>query len=176
MAASARQLIHLSRRFFGALSDEPPDKADDEWARAFLLPGEAELWDRMTPADQRHSIEVATDVVTELGSQATRPVVAAALLHDVGKVVSDLGTFARAGATILWGVVPDDQAEPWLARRGLRRRVAQYRLHPQLGEALLIEAGSHELTSSWAADHHLSPEEWRVDQPIGQVLKACDDD
>lgn len=170
-----KEAIHLVRRFVGAVKPGAPDAADEAWAEAELLHGELDLWRRMNNPDRRHAIGVAQAVVSEL-VDPERPVVAAALLHDVGKVVCGFRTPARVAATLLWAAAPDVLADEWLTKSGLQRRMAEYRRHPMLGEQLLIEAGSAELTSSWAGDHHRPVGSWRVDRSVGDVLKACDDD
>ncbi len=177
-------LYHLGRRFFASLSDERPSPTEDHWIRGFLLPGEANLWTRMSPRDQRHSVDVARKVVARL-PEVGRPVMAAAILHDVGKLVSGYRTFARVGATLFWGLVPRRRrvrlAHRWgsgsgLARVAAVRRLAEYRLHPELGRDLLEQAGSDEFTSQWAAQHHTPMDNWTVDTELGLVLKECDDD
>lgn len=174
--ARMRHLQHLARRFFGALSAEPPRRDDEQWALARLVPGEKRLWVQMSNPDRRHAVEVAQCVAAELGPCASRPVLAAALLHDVGKVASGLGTWSRVVATVAWAVVPDDRVESWLDGSTVQRRFAQYRRHPELGEALLIEAESDPLTAAWAADHHLPESDWRIDRDLGRVLRSCDKD
>jgi hypothetical protein len=88
-------------RFFGALSPAGPKRADDDWALDRLLPGEQDLWRRMSGPDRRHAVGVARDTAVLLGEDAPgREVTAAALLHDVGKVESSFGTFSRVGITL----------------------------------------------------------------------------
>jgi hypothetical protein len=162
--------VHLARRFFASLSTSPPAGTDTDWALAQLLPAEQELWEQLAPADQRHAVGVARDVATRLGSRATRPVLAAALLHDCGKLASGFGTFARVGATV------------WTAVRGRARvaaghgRLSRYARHDELGAALLRRAGSDELTVTWAAEHHLPPDRWTLPRDLAEALKAADDD
>ncbi len=92
---------HLAGRFFGALSPAGPPADDEAWALSSLLEGEQALWARMSGPDRRHAVGVARDTVQLLQPAAPpRDVVAAALLHDVGKVESGLGTFARVGVTL----------------------------------------------------------------------------
>lgn len=168
---------HLVRRFMGSLSPRPPSNADDAWARAHLIGGEQAIWERMSNPDRRHAVAVARAVVETLGEASDRPVVAAALLHDSGKVVSGLGTFARVGATLFWAVADADRARTWAeGPPGIRRQLGRYRRHPELGRDLLIEAGSDPLTAAWAAEHHRSPDHWTVTTDIATVLKSCDDD
>lgn len=174
--------FHLARRFFGSLSPAPPPPADDAWAVGHLGPGEAELWHRMSNPDRRHAVAVARAVVADLGPDAEREVVAAALLHDVGKVVSGYGTFRRVGATLVWAGLARarqdrDRATRWsVADQAAVRRLGQYRRHPELGAELLAAAGAHELTVAWAREHHRRPARWTVPPEVGAVLKACDDD
>jgi hypothetical protein len=161
--ARLSHLAHLARRFFGSLRPGGPAPADEAWACAQLLPGEVAVWTRMSGADRRHAAGVAREVAR---THPDRPVVAAALLHDSGKVVSGLGTFARVGATVVGAV----------RGRDVGGRVGEYLRHPDLGAELLREAGSEPLTVAWTAEHHLPPERWTVPADIAFALKAADDD
>jgi hypothetical protein len=161
---------HLVRRFLGSLRPGGPPPADEAWARDVLLAGERPLWDRMSGADRRHAVAVARRTEEALGPRATRPVVAAALLHDVGKVEAGLGTFARVGATLAAAVAGRKR----LARRS--GRLGRYARHDALGADLLTAAGSDPLTRTWAREHHLKPDCWSIDPAVGAALKAADDD
>ena len=90
MADFMANQLHLVRRFIKSLSRTSPSSSDIAWVNECLLPGEFELWLRMESYDQRHSIEVARRF-TNLHREFTRDQVAAALLHDIGKVHSKLG-------------------------------------------------------------------------------------
>jgi hypothetical protein len=161
---------HLVRRFLGSLKPGGPPPADEAWARDALLAGERPLWDRMSGPDRRHAVAVARRAEAALGPRATRPVVAAALLHDVGKVESGLGTLGRVGATLVGAVV---------GRKRLARgdgRLGRYARHDALGADLLGAAGSHTLTRTWAREHHLPEARWTLDPEVGAALKAADDD
>ncbi|MCU1394605.1 MAG: hypothetical protein JWM34_3033 [Ilumatobacteraceae bacterium] len=143
MTTRVVHLRHLARRFRGALSSAPPPAADDAWAVGLLTPGEAALWWRMQAQDRRHSIEVArrlADILDEPG----RAAMAAALLHDVGKIESRLSTAERVVATVVG---------PRTAR------FASYHDHERLGVELLTAAGSAAETVSLidgsSADHVL---------------------
>ncbi|MEM7325583.1 MAG: hypothetical protein AAF531_21030 [Actinomycetota bacterium] len=177
-------LWHLTKRFFGAIRPGPPGQDDERWARSHLLPGEVEIWTRMNNPDRRHAVGVARSVVADPrlavppGEQIDREVVAAALLHDSGKILCRFRTPSRVLATVVWAVAPDETADRWLAERsrGYRFRLAQYRKHPRLGSELLQAAGAAPLTSRWAAEHHLPEAWWTVPVPVGQVLRDSDDD
>ncbi len=173
-------LAHLVRRFVGSLKPGMPSPEQEAWVRNQLLSGEQLIWDQMSNPDRRHAIQVARAVVARLDEgdvPVQRSVVAAALLHDSGKVVAGFRTPFRVLATFLWAVVSDRRADEWLVGPpGMRRRMAEYRLHPRLGAEMLVDAGSDPLTSAWAAEHHAPERSWSVPVTIGRVLKACDDD
>ena len=169
-------LGHLVSRFFGSLLPIGPSPADAAWAVEHLTPGEQAVWARMSRVDRRHAAGVARRAAQALADQATTEVVAAALLHDSGKVVSGIGTLPRVAATIAAGVAGRARAEGWADGPGPRRRIGLYLRHPQLGADLLATAGSHPLTVAWAGEHHLPEARWSVPLAVGRALKAADDD
>jgi hypothetical protein len=158
------------RRFFGSLRPGGPPATEVAWVHAQLLAPERALWDAMPGPDRRHSAAVGRRVEMLLGERAARPVLAAALLHDVGKTASGLRTGGRVVATLV----------------GLRRgrdaaaagdgRIARYLRHDQIGAALLQDAGSDLLTISWAREHHLPRERWTIPLDVADALKLADDD
>jgi len=159
---------HLVRRFVASLWPGGPSGSSDDWAVGHLLDGEVDLWRRMSGPDRRHAVAVARRV-DDLLDGADRPVLAAALLHDVGKVDSGLGTMARVVATLV-GLVGGDRA-----RTG-GGRIGRYLRHPGIGAELLTAAGSDGLTVAWAAQHHLPPSRWTVAPMVAEALHAADDD
>lgn len=123
-------VTHLVRRFTASLSRKPLPAAETEWAMSALIPGEAALWQRMSVQDRRHSSQVARRFV-ERRPEFTRPELAGALLHDVGKLDSGLGTIRRVVATV---VGP---------------RTAAFRLyhdHERIGAEMLTAVGSDVVT------------------------------
>ena len=170
--------VHLVTRFFGSLRPGGPRTVDREWAESQLLPDELELWRRMPGPDRRHSAAVARRVAGSLGDEATRPVLAAALLHDVGKLDSHLRTYGRVVATLAGGAVGHDDGtiRRWTLTTGFTRRVGLYLLHPELGADLLGLAGSDPLTVAWAREHHLPPDRWTIDPELANALNEADDD
>ena len=117
---------HLAARFFTSLSGRPPDVADEVWAEDHLLPGEVGLWRRMSNQDRRHSIKVARRFRAARPS-ATRAELAGALLHDVGKIECELGTWGRVVASIVGGRT---------------ERFRQYHDHEHIGSVLAAGVGS----------------------------------
>jgi hypothetical protein len=123
-------LIHLTKRFAGSLPRRAPAPADEVWAKGFMAPWEIALWRRMSNADRRHAITVARRFVA-FRPDATRDEMVGALLHDVGKIESGLGTFARVVATVV-GPRTD--------------RFRTYHDHEAIGAAWLEAQGSSSVT------------------------------
>ena len=167
---------HLARRFFGSLRPGGPSPSDQAWVDDLLLPGEADLWRRMSGPDRRHAAGVAREVQRALGHEAERPVLAAALLHDVGKVESGLRTYGRVVATLSAKLAGADMAHTWQRQKGFARRVGLYLLHPEIGGDLLELAGSDPMTVAWTREHHQPRESWTVPPHLADALKAADDD
>lgn len=164
--------VHLVRRFVGSWSPRPLDPSDVAWVRDVLSPAEHALWERMPLADRKHAAGVARVVDASL-DEPDAPVLAAALLHDVGKVDAGLGTMGRVVATVVALVAGRERATTW---RGGRGRIARYLRHDEIGAALLADAGSDPLTVTWAREHHLSPSRWSLTADVADALAAADDD
>lgn len=112
-------------------------------ARRWLSAAEFALFLRAEPRDRRHSVDLYRLLADEgiKGAPPSREVLAAALVHDVGK-----------GALVVWDRVAFvllDAASPrlveWLAREDgarWRRALSRLRHHARLGATMLERAGS----------------------------------
>jgi putative nucleotidyltransferase with HDIG domain len=127
---------HLARRFLSSLSSRAPDPANAAWAESQLLDGEMQLWRRLSVADRRHAITVARRFES-MGSW-TRDEIAGALLHDIGKLDSDLGTASRVVATVVG---------PRTAR------FRSYHDHERIGAEMLAGVGSATATIELVRGH-----------------------
>jgi len=172
---------HLVRRFFGALRPGPPRAADTVWVESVLTPDELDIWARMVNHDRRHSIAVARRVqhaLADTPSAGDPRWLAAALLHDVGKLDAGLGVLGRANATLAGALAGHDMAEAWSAKRGVTRRFGLYLRHAELGETRLRLAGARAEAATWAGAHHDEFTWEKLGFPEGVVaaLDAADDD
>jgi hypothetical protein len=185
---------HLGVRFFGSLAPIGPRSSSEQWALDHLGPGERRLFAQMSGPDRRHAIGVARRALRLAaedeqaaasegnGSALPHAFVAAALLHDVGKIEARLGTFGRVWATLAALALGRRRVVEWDAAGAdtgsgeRRRRMARYLEHDRLGAELLEQAGSDELTVCWARQHHLPEARWTVDGRLGGYLKRADGD
>ena len=122
--------LHLAKRFFGALGRTPIGDSQIALVQTTLLDSEFALWSAMMPIDKKHSIKVMSRFM-QIYPQATATQVRASLLHDVGKLESNLSVFERVLATIV-------------GERG--SRFAKYHAHEKIGAQMLRQAGSDEET------------------------------
>lgn len=167
---------HLAKRFVISLWPFGPKRRDDDWATMHLLDGELALWRRMCSQDRLHAVGVARRVDGALGDDASRPVVAAALMHDVGKIDAGLGTFLRVVATLSAKVAGRETAELWVRSSGITRRIGLYLRHPEIGGDLLGMANSDAFTETWAREHHLPEDQCSLDPALAGALRDADDD
>jgi len=121
---------HLVSRFFGAISGASPSPEDLAEVESLLLDGEFRLWQKLPAMDQRHSVAVLRRFTT-LRPDATRPELRAALLHDIGKIESNLGVLGRVLATLV-------------GRRGAR--FTAYHDHEKIGSQMLQNINSDLVT------------------------------
>jgi hypothetical protein len=147
-----------------------------QWVSSVLTDRQLVLWRRMSRADRRHAVAVGRRVERALGDEATQAVLAAALLHDVGKVAARLGTYGRVVATIAGAAAGRSMAEAWTQGRGFTRKVGLYLRHDELGGDMLAMADSDPLTVAWAREHHRSKDEWTLPPHLAAALKAADND
>jgi len=122
-----KHLFHLVKRFNSSWSRK--DVTEDElgMVRSVLTASEFNLWNQFSIADRRHSVEVAQRFAVLLPG-ASREQRAGVLLHDIGKIQSNLSTLMRVGATLV----------------GPRtKRFRLYHQHEEIGITMLRHAGSH---------------------------------
>ena len=139
---------HLALRFVTSLSPAPPAVTEEVWAESHLTPGEVGLWRQMSNQDRRHSAKVARRFVAARPA-ATRPEIAGALLHDVGKIECGLGTWGRVVASVV-------------GARTERFRI--YHDHEHIGSVLADRAGSDPATVELIDERG----------PAYETLKSCD--
>lgn len=175
------KVMHLSRRFFGALSPAAPAVADTEWADRVLGSDLGAQWRRMPSHDQRHALGVARGVHLALADTeyaGDERWMVAALTHDIGKLDSRLSVYGRVVATLCGTIAGHQMAEVWSERSGFTRRVGLYLRHPELGADRIRLAAGPEEAAAWAAAHH-TPDAWDstgIPAPVVAALVAADDD
>ena len=153
------RLVHLVKRFFGALTARPLTP-DEVGAVESLLPtSEQEIFFAQPIIDQRHALTAARLVRSASDSA---DLARAALLHDVGKRRSGLGVMGRSVATALD-----------LLRLPVRGRMAEYLHHGPIGAGDLEAAGSVGVAVSFAR-HHTGDRPPSISAADWQILQQAD--
>jgi len=175
------KVAHLAGRFARALWPGSPRPDDVVWVEAVLSPAAYSQWKLQPGHDRRHTVHVARSVEARLaGTEEAGDTrwLAAALLHDIGKLDARLGVYGRVVATVSGAAAGKETADAWSERRGFTRRVGLYLRHPELGAVRIRLAGGPEEAACWAAAHH-DPSTWEVlpiPAPVVSALAAADDD
>lgn len=121
---------------------------DDAWARQRLTAAEYALFERLPPEERNHGVAVAKCLAKARPDD--RDLLAAALLHDIGKLGTPRGAVVRA----LTHVLPPSGAasEPRLEGLAGARQARVH--HAAYGAELLRRAGSSARVVELVARHH----------------------
>jgi hypothetical protein len=151
---------HRVRQFFRAvLARVSP--GERTIVRDTLSSAQAALFWRMACCDQRHGLDVY-HALRDTGCQ-DKALLAAALLHDVGKAAAPLTVAHRVAVVLIERVLPG-----WLARWASDRKdwkapFAAHVQHPQIGAAWAEAAGSSTDTVRLIREHHIdAPQDGRL--------------
>ncbi len=139
---------HLVGRFVSSLAAPALDDADLTFVKLQLTTEELAVWSTLGRADRAESVAVARRVAVAIGRDVDPDYLAAALLHDVGKVDAELGTFGRGGATVVAALVSHGRARAW------PNQIGAYVAHDERGADKLRAAGARPTAVAWAAAHH----------------------
>lgn len=148
------KLVHLARRFFASVFARSPGPEEAAWVQSLLMEGEFELWASQPRYDRRHTLGVARRVERALAERTEPRWLAAALLHDIGKLEASLGITGRVLATLTMGMVGRARVCAWSDRSGWRGRFGRYADHGEIGATMIESAGGRAEAARWAAVHH----------------------
>jgi hypothetical protein len=162
-----------------ALWPAPPRAEDLAWVAGILDPDELDLWRALQNHDQRYTIRVARIVDGKLAGTefaGDDRWLAAALLHDAGKVDAGLGVVGRSIATVMGAAAGPTRVDRWAHTSGFRRRVAWYLRHDERGADRIRAVGGRDEAARWAWAHH-HRDRWpasRIPAPVAEALEAAD--
>jgi len=152
---------HLIRRFFEVASARPLSRDERAAVGSWLTPALSDLFFSQQPADQRHGYRAGASVAAA-GYRAP-DVVAAALLHDVGKRHAGFGALGRSVASVMI-----------LLSLPLSERMLTYRDHGIVAARELGRAGAPPLVVDFALHHHGRRPE-TIAEDVWDVLAAADE-
>lgn len=152
------------RQFWQAMNYEPRLE-DIEFVSNQLLPSQLRLFLKMQPSEQTHSIWICKKLIEQ--GQTEQELLAAALLHDIGKTRYPLKIWDRAMIVILNTLLPGVAAR--LSQKspdGWARPFVVAVRHPEWGAEMALNSGATPLTARLIRRHH---------EPVAETHKAIED-
>jgi len=170
MSPPARPIYRI-RQFLQAVTRRRPPDAGETLAR-HLSPALTALFHRMAASEQAHALAVLAQLQAR---GCTDPdLLAAALLHDVGKVRLPLSTLDRVLIVLAKRFMPQAAARWGQADgRGFKRPFVTAARHAAWGAELAQAAGASARTCSWIRKHQDEP---AAGDDMLRALQEADDD
>ncbi len=146
------RLTYRSRQFREALF-APYKRIPSEALLSQLTPAQLSLFQRMQPSEQTHAYRIFKRL--ETSGQSDPDLLAAALLHDVGKILHPLSIFDRVLIVLGKALIPK-AARRWASGtpHGLRLPFVVAANHADWGAELAYQAGSSVLCVELIRRHH----------------------
>jgi putative nucleotidyltransferase with HDIG domain len=170
------RLAYRSRQFWNTLL-APSKHIPSEALLPYLTPAQLNLFQRMQSSEQAHAYQIFKRLKT--GGQSDPDLLAAALLHDVGKVLHPLSNFDRVMIVLGKHFFPG-AARRWAAGtpRGLRLPFVVAEQHAEWGAELASQAGTNSQIVELVRHHH-EAHLLKPDSPTQRrlaALQAADDE
>ncbi len=170
------RLAYRARQFWQALL-RPEKQVESKALLPYLSPAELILFRRMQPSEQAHAYRVLRQLMDQGETQPD--LLSAALLHDVGKILSPLSIIDRVVIVLGKRFFPK-ASRRWAegAARGWHRPFVVGACHGEWGADLVKQAGASELTVELVRRHQEPPSagpQSQVDELLAK-LRAVDDE
>jgi putative nucleotidyltransferase with HDIG domain len=170
------RLAYRSRQFRNALLS-PRKRVTSEALLACLTPAQLILFRQLQPSEQIHSYQIFKRL--EAAGNDSRDLLVAALLHDVGKIISPLSIFDRA-MIVLGKRLFRSAAKRWAEgpARGLRLPFVVAAQHAEWGADLASQAGATPRTVELIHRHHDPPvpnPEQQMERMLAALQEADDE-
>lgn len=164
-------LAYRARQFWNALPG-PRRRVETETLLPHLSPSQIVLFRRMQPSEQTHAYQMLERL--KASGQTDPDLLAAALLHDVGKVLVPLSLLDRV-VIVLGKRFFRRRARRWSegTPSRLRRPFVVAAHHPDWGADLAEQAGASSRTVDLIRRHQDIPS---VDDSLLSALQSADDE
>ena len=150
----------MIRRFFDVLTSKPLSISERAAVDSWLTADMAEVFFEQMTADQRHGYHAALSVISD--GRSDSDVIAAALMHDIGKRHAHFGVIGRSVTSIMM-----------LLRLPLTRRMLLYKDHGRSGARDLTRLGAPPLAIEFAL-HHQGERPKTIESQLWEILISAD--
>jgi putative nucleotidyltransferase with HDIG domain len=178
---NSSRILYRSRQFWRAISTGP-SQGEIDLVSSILTDTQIELFLRMQPSEQAHSIQVM-NALRDQGEE-NPDLLTAALLHDIGKTCTPLRVWERVLIVIVRAVC-ENCVHKWGSSNeanlqdgpGWRRAFIVAEQHPAWGAELAARCGTSSLAVSLIARHQerVDPEAGGEEEVLLRKLQAVDD-
>lgn len=152
------RILYRVRQFWRTISVKT-DPDELERAQALLTPAQRKLFVQLQPGEKDHAVAMFRSLIEQGENQPD--LMAAVLLHDVGKLRYRLNPLERAVVVMVrwikpelsrrWGSLPLDG---WDGLPGWRKAFIVAEQHAEWGAEMARQAGVSPLTESLIREHH----------------------
>lgn len=149
-------MIYRIRQFFQGIFAKI-DKKDMDLLNEYLSKEEKDLFLQLSISEQRHCLNVAYGCIFELPNN--KLLVRAAILHDVGKIRSNLSLINKALIVIALGLNVNDKYLPNFLKQALHFKLN----HPEIAYEILTEIITDNQLLMLVKNHH-TPEKFQTQE------------
>ncbi|SET16105.1 HDIG domain-containing protein [Natronincola peptidivorans] len=140
-------MLYRVKQFFQGLTAKIYDK-DIAFIKEYLSPQEQELFFQLRKSEQRHSLNVAYGCYSEAPENTS--LIKAALLHDIGKIGSNLTLINKSFVVIAKNLNLKENMTPAFLNKALYYK----NHHGELGYEMLLKLGLEEKILLLVKNHH----------------------
>ncbi len=135
------RILYRLGQFWRNVTAQPLSQSELNEVALILNPAETTLFQKMSISDQRHAYRVCA--LLKANGQTDEDLLAAALLHDVGKIRVPLSVWDRTAAVLGETLMPQS-VQQWGSgdQSGWKRTFVVREQHAAWGASLAVEAGS----------------------------------
>lgn len=159
--------LYRIKQFYWSLTSKL-DLDDIEFINIYLNDKEKELFNKLSTYEQKHSVNVAWDVMNECkNSEKKEYLVKVALLHDIGKTVKSLNPIEKSIVVLL-----DNISKGRIKNYTNFKIIDIYYNHADKGYKILKEIGNYDDRFLYLIKNHHNYS--IIEDKDLNILKSCD--
>lgn len=160
--------LYRIKQFYWSITSRI-DLEDEELINKYLNTQEKKLLGSLSVYEQKHSVNVAKDVIKEYKNNNIKSdtLIKAALLHDIGKAYKKLNPFEKSIVVIL-----NNLSKEKLRKYNNIKRVYVYYNHADIGYNILKDIKGYDERFLYLIKNHHN--DFIIGDKELELLKACD--